>query len=125
MSPSSDFSSRKLLGNQGEKNVAQYLEQDGFVIIAKNYSKRCGEVDIIAQKRDLISFVEVKTRIKETVPFSDLIRKSKQKKIIATAKMFIAENNLYDKAIRFDVAFVEQKNWKITYIPNAFVQENF
>ncbi|OHB08323.1 MAG: hypothetical protein A3I19_01750 [Candidatus Zambryskibacteria bacterium RIFCSPLOWO2_02_FULL_38_13] len=48
-------------GAVGENIVAKYLENKGFSVIDRNYSKKWGELDIIAQKDGLIHFVEVKT----------------------------------------------------------------
>lgn len=54
----------KNLGNKGEDIAAEYLRSKGYQIIQRNFrAKRYGEVDIIAQKRKQLVFVEVKTRI--------------------------------------------------------------
>ena len=52
------------LGNLGERLVADWLEAKNFLILARNFKARSGEIDLIAQKDDLVAFVEVKTRIK-------------------------------------------------------------
>ena len=116
----------KEIGRLGEKEVAKMLEQDNFEVLAQNYRKRFGEVDIIAKKKDLIIFVEVKTRTKVFIPLSELIVKSKQKKIINTVISFIAEHNLNEKTFRFDIALVKNNElgFDIQYIPNAFSQES-
>ena len=113
------------LGKRGEDAVANMLKQNKFKILATNYQKKFGEVDIIAKKDQTLVFVEVKTRRSRNFPIFEIIVKSKQKKIILTAKSFILENNLHDNFARFDVAFVSPTNdsWKIDYIPNAFSQE--
>ncbi|PIP22486.1 MAG: YraN family protein [Candidatus Nealsonbacteria bacterium CG_4_10_14_0_2_um_filter_35_20] len=57
----------KQVGNQGEKIAIDYLKSKGYRILDKNYvfkipgSPSKGEIDIIAKKKDVISFVEVKT----------------------------------------------------------------
>ena len=53
------------LGKNGEDAVAKHLEKNGFFIVAKNYRKNLGEIDIIASKKQTICFVEVKTRKKQ------------------------------------------------------------
>lgn len=108
----------KLLGNAGETSVIHILEKKGFRILARNYTIRAGEIDIIATKDNLIVFVEVKTRTHITFALSQVITPSKQRKIIVTAKHFLLSNSSYDKVCRFDVALVEGQN--IQYIPNAF-----
>ncbi len=48
-------------GNQGETIACKFLENKGFTIIARNYQKKWGEIDIIAQKDFVPHFVEVKS----------------------------------------------------------------
>lgn len=117
------FKENKSLGNKGENLVAQFLQKQNFKILIKNYTTRVGEVDIIAQKKDLIVFVEVKTRKNEYFTISNVVNKSKQLKIIKTAKQFVLKNKITDKVLRFDVAtvLVTESKTEIKYIPNAFV----
>lgn len=112
----------KILGNQGEQLVSDWLEQQQFTILARNFQTRLGEVDIIASKADVVAFVEVKTRNVEYFPISQTVTFAKQQRIIKAAKQFILTNQLRDKVFRFDVATVnyEKSRHKIDYIPNAF-----
>jgi putative endonuclease len=48
-------------GQIGEKLAAQYLINQGFDLIARNYRKKWGEIDVVVSKDDKIHFVEVKT----------------------------------------------------------------
>ncbi len=111
---------RKKLGQDGENLVSKYLSQKGFAIVAQNYRKRYGEIDLIAQKKDLIVFVEVKRRSKRFFDMCQLITFSKQKKIILVAKEYIARYGHDQKVCRFDVALIEGD--RITYLPNAFTE---
>lgn len=45
----------------GEGVASKYLENKGFFIIDRNYKRKWGEIDIIAQKDGIVHFVEVKT----------------------------------------------------------------
>lgn len=45
----------------GEDKAAEFLAQQGFKILDRNYWKPWGEIDIVALKDNLIRFVEVKT----------------------------------------------------------------
>jgi Holliday junction resolvase-like predicted endonuclease len=56
----------KKTGDLGEKLAQKYLIEHGFTIIEENYWRKWGEIDIIAQKGELIYFVEVKTVSYET-----------------------------------------------------------
>jgi len=109
-------------GKEGELFVAQHLQKDGYKIIAQNYRKRFGEIDIIAKKHDTIAFVEVKWRNNPRIDSAELIGPSKQKKIISIAKEFLSKHTQLDVVCRFDVALVEYNNnsLNLQYIPNAF-----
>jgi putative endonuclease len=111
-----------ILGTQGEAFVASWLEQQGFVILDRNYRTRCGEVDIIAARDEVVAFVEVKTRQREYFPISQAVTWPKQQRIIKAANYFIVARQLRDKVFRFDVATVvfEQNQHQIEYIENAF-----
>lgn len=115
---------RQILGVHGEQAAAAFLREHGYVIMACNVRWRGGEVDIIARHRDVLAFVEVKTRRYETpFPLSGVVTPTKQRKIIMTARHFVAEHKLYNYALRFDIALVilpfEGKS-VITHIPHAF-----
>ena len=58
---------RQELGKTGEGIVARKLEKDGFKILDKNYKRFYGEIDLIAAKKDLIVFVEVKMLVVQYV----------------------------------------------------------
>ena len=92
---------RKGVGRAGEDVACQFLEQRGFKIIERNYLKPWGEIDIIAEKDDIVRFVEVKTLSREML--SDVTRESnnyrpeeqvhpaKLKKIARTAETYMNE----------------------------------
>lgn len=116
---------RSNLGKQAEEQVAQRLEQNGFTILEYNYRKRGGEIDLIATKESLLVFVEVKMRTQSYFDLGDVITAGKQKKIIMTAKDYLARSKYHHSfSYRFDVALVQGINKKIelTYIPNAFTE---
>jgi putative endonuclease len=110
------------LGKKGETLVAQYLAQQGFSIKEINFSLRCGEIDIIAFKDKTLAFVEVKVRTTAYFHISEVVNYAKQKKIIQTARNYIAQHQCIDMNFRFDVALIEaqDQDFAITYIPNAF-----
>lgn len=113
---------RQQLGFDGETFVATYLQQQGFTILERNYRKRYGEIDLIANKGNLLVFVEVKMRRYRYFHLSQAITPTKQRKIIKTAKAYISKHQINDTIYRFDVALIELHNnsHQLTYIPNAF-----
>ncbi len=55
------------IGKLGEQTASVWLEKHGFSIIQRNYSEKCGEIDIVARGTDdRVHFVEVKTVSYET-----------------------------------------------------------
>lgn len=53
---------KQTLGQWGEDLAAHWLVKNGYIIIAQNYSAPPGEIDIVAKKNEVLSFIEVKTR---------------------------------------------------------------
>jgi|SRR5579862_1333942 len=116
---------RQQFGLQGEEHVAQYLMCQGFAIVARNYHKEYGELDLVAIKGDVCAFVEVKARAYHLFETAVLVPLAKQKKMIKTAYAFIAERKIIDKVYRFDIALIYQTCDTLTleYIPDAFTDE--
>jgi putative endonuclease len=112
---------KRQVGDFGEDLTIKYLEKNGYKILERNYLKRFGEIDIIALKDELISFVEVKTRKNQAHGYpAEAVNFSKQEKIIKTAQAFLIENNYTDYLISFDVCEVYTESGRINYIENAF-----
>lgn len=117
---------RKQRGDKGEQLVAQFLEADGFRVLARNYTRRTGEIDLVAQRGQMVVFVEVKARTQSFFDLTEVVNRAKQKRIIAAAKSFIIEHAVYNKGYRFDVALIENlESETITYIPNAFTEPEY
>ena len=57
---------KRELGDKGEEVVCKYLEGKGYRIVERNYWKPWGEIDIVAEKGSIISFVEVKSVSRES-----------------------------------------------------------
>ncbi len=116
----------KKFGSQSEQLIIDTLIENGFTIQAQNYRKFSGEIDIIAQKKDILAFIEVKARQAPLFDMAELISYTKQKKIIALAKFYCAERNIVDMTCRFDVAFISYENKQriISIIENAFTESS-
>ena len=112
---------KKLIGDKGEKKVANLYRLKGYKIISRNFSSRYGELDIVAQKGDTVVIVEVKTRRNNVyADAKDFVDYHKQKRIKTTTDLFLQQYNLTEKYIRFDVAEVYTENNIINIIENAF-----
>ncbi len=69
-SAESKLTEKRKKGDIGEDIASKYLENKGYIVKERNYWKPWGEVDIVAQKGNILKFVEVKTVTREN---SDLI----------------------------------------------------
>ncbi|MSR70740.1 YraN family protein [Candidatus Kaiserbacteria bacterium] len=58
-------SPKRKLGDTGEEVACKYLESKGFRVLERNYLRKWGEIDIVAEKGSLLSFVEVKSVTRE------------------------------------------------------------
>ena len=119
----SNKTSTKDIGDQGEKIAISFLEDKKYKILEKNFRAGRGEIDIIAFKDNIISFVEVKT--KKFGDFGDpvtWITKSKQRQIGKIAQAYLIKKNIHDFDCRFDVIAIKwiKGSWEINHIENAF-----
>ncbi len=120
---------RKKLGRKAEKGARKYYKKLGFKILAKNYDVGFGEIDFTAKQKNLIVFVEVRSRTEPGfISPIETITLTKQKKIIKTALDFIKRFKLRDFNYRFDVVSVifdaKTKIKTIEQIPGAFQPQN-
>jgi putative endonuclease len=110
-------------GKIAEMQAWKYLENKKYKLIDFNYQTRFGEIDIIAENKKYIVFVEVKMRssnyMAEPMEYVDY---NKQKRIIATAQMYLSQNKT-KKQPRFDVIEIISDNYEIKsikHLENAF-----
>ena len=104
----------------GEEIATNFLKQNGYKILARNYrSNRC-EIDIIAEDKSTIIFIEVKTRKNNKFSYpQEAVDSFKQQHIKKTALDYLVRNKLTDNPCRFDVIAISEEN-KIEFIKNAF-----
>lgn len=110
------------LGKEGEQIAANYLCQNGYVILEQNWRYNHKEIDLIAVKGNCLVVAEVKTRGTEDWEHpAEAITNAKIRFLVDATEAYILENNL-DKEIRFDVISIIPKgtNWKIDHIEEAF-----
>ncbi len=96
---------KKNLGEIGEKYAVDYLQNKGYKILGRNVYIKGGEIDIIAQKDNLVIFIEVKTRKSdEYVDIVDSIDKEKEESLTASCEEYLAQNgNISDNDFRIDL----------------------
>ena len=98
---------KKEAGRLGEELSALMLEERGYEILERNYRCRFGEIDIIALRRDILTFVEVKTRSGENYgTAAEAVTWSKQQKIRQTALQYLNEYRKPFAGVEFQVVEV-------------------
>lgn len=112
------------IGKQGEDFAVRFLQANGYKILARNYRQRFGEIDIVAEDKDTLVFVEVKTRRNNRFgdPF-EAVDTRKQGKLSRMAQDYISRNNYEDRNARFDVIAIylsTDTRPDVHHIPNAF-----
>ncbi|MBN4048669.1 YraN family protein, partial [bacterium AH-315-N22] len=96
----------------------------GLTIRVRNYRKKTGEIDIIAQDGQCLVFIEVKTRksLRFGQPYES-VTLTKQAQISRVALDYITRNKLHDQPIRFDVISILLQSGgdtDINHLPNCF-----
>ena len=115
-----------ILGNWGEKLAVKRYRKMGYRCIAQGFRSRFGEIDIIAENREFVVFVEVKLRKSgDFAAGREYVDYRKQERIRKTAMVWLGENEC-EKQPRFDVVEIyapqgtKTKKPEINTIENAF-----
>ena len=111
-----------IYGKKSEIIAADFLKQKGYKIIELNHKNKVGEIDIIAQDKEYLVFVEVKARMSRA--FGDpleAVNYRKQQKIRQVAELYLIKKRKTDANCRFDVvAILGDEDSNIRHIENAF-----
>jgi putative endonuclease len=114
---------RIILGKIGEDLARQRLKDLGYRIIKANYVCALGEIDLIARDGEVLVFVEIKTRKKQSLGLAkEAVTKRKQVKLSKLALAYMKYNNLLGSKARFDVVAVGVSEGKkeIEIVKDAF-----
>lgn len=121
---------KDVVGERGERHAAAYLEEQGWEIVARNWSEgKVGEIDIVAMRTTefggedvpLIAFVEVKAAATAGGILPEIhVDQGKRKKLVTLAKLFLARNKLRRVIARFDVVGVDLEPLEVRHYPDAF-----
>jgi putative endonuclease len=104
------------IGESGENEAEKYLKSNGFSIIERNYTKKWGEIDIIAQKSNILHFVEVKSATitdvsRETLRPEENMHHFKIKRLGRTIETYLLEKDISDNQLwQFDLICVYLKD---------------
>jgi putative endonuclease len=135
-----------MIGKIGEELAERFLVKHGFTIKARNYLKKWGEIDIIAEKDNRIHFIEVKSasyrsrseskNASETTDHvthetshrpEEKVHAVKLKRLSRAIETYILENNFTDREIQIDVITVKidsvAKRAKVDIIENVIIDQ--
>jgi putative endonuclease len=111
------------LGKKGEQLAIDFLIKNDYKILEKNYRYLKAEVDIIAQKGEILAAVEVKTRTSAYFGNpEEFVNPKKIKLLISAIDNYVVERDL-DVEVRFDIIAIIQnkKETKIEHLEDAFL----
>lgn len=127
-----NLTKKRKIGNLGEDLACRFLMKHSFEVIDRNYLKKCGEIDIIAKKGNVLRFIEVKSvscEIKTTISDEtnrnidnfrpeDNVHPWKLQRLTKTIQIYLAEKNVSpETAWQLDVVTVQiDKKQKISKI---------
>jgi putative endonuclease len=98
---------RVILGKTGEDLACRELERRGYVVVARRYRRRGGELDIVARDGPTIVFVEVKARVGHAFgDGAEAVTPMKQRRITRLAIDYLMRHHLTQCPCRFDVVSV-------------------
>lgn len=110
------------LGKLGEAMALTYLEKNGYTILETNWTFQKAEIDIIAQKEQILAIVEVKTR--SSIDFGlpqDFVKPKKIQLLVKAVNEYVIANDL-DCEVRFDIIAVQKlaNDFKLEHLEDAF-----
>ena len=111
-------------GTAFEQRACKELERAGLTLLARNYTTRYGELDLVMREGDTVVFVEVRHRVRAGYGSAAMsVTASKQAKLIQTAQLWLAANPKHaQKACRFDVVAYDGavESAKVEWLRGAF-----
>ena len=110
------------LGKLGEELAMAYLQENGYEIRDTNWTFQKAEIDIIAQKGNVLAIVEVKTRSSTDFGLpQDFVKPKKIQLLVKAVNEYVIANNL-DLTVRFDIIALHKKDntFIIEHLEDAF-----
>ena len=111
------------LGALGEALAVEFLQKNKYKIVERNWRFKKAEVDIIAQKNNVLAIVEVKTRSSNYFGNpQDFVNQKKIKLLVEAVNEYVNAKNL-DVEVRFDIVAItkSQNNFDIEHLEAAFL----
>jgi len=116
------MASHNELGKQGEELAAEFLQKKGYEILETNWTFQKAEIDIIAQKENVLAIVEVKTR--SSIDFGlpqDFVKPKKIQLLVKAVNEYVISNDL-DLEVRFDIIAIHktENKFDMEHLEDAF-----
>jgi putative endonuclease len=111
-------SNTQKIGELGEDVACTFLEKQGFAVLERNYTKKWGEIDVIAEKGNTLYFIEVKSKSVSNLDFvthetgKDLFRPEenvhmwKRKRLSRAIQTYLIHNRIGNREWQFDILVV-------------------
>jgi len=107
----------KLFGDKSENLATRFLEQEGYIILERNYfARKLGEIDIIAQYDDTLHFIEVKSSKSDSFDPIYNVTPSKLRKVINSAQYYLKTKRL-DTTFSIDALII--RGAEVEFIENV------
>jgi putative endonuclease len=110
-------------GAEGEHTASKYLTDLGYVLLARNFKTRFGEIDIVAQDGPTTVFVEVKRReARDHGSAAEFVRPAKIRRVVSAARLYASQYGLSERLLRFDVIAIDviHRREELTHHKGAF-----
>jgi putative endonuclease len=119
---------RRSLGTEGEERAAAFLERRGFRIVGRRVRSGGVELDLVATRRGLVVFAEVKTRRSRRFgPPEEALQARQCERIVRGARAWLSEHpqpgRRATRRVRFDLIACqvdESRRWRIDHLEGAF-----
>jgi len=109
-------------GKDAENLAADFLAEQGYEIVERNFRYKRSEIDLIVRKDNWLIFVEVKMRSSDAFGYpEEFVDYKKAKNIVYGAEQYTYDNN-YNGNVRYDVVAISMKNGEpeIRHFEDAF-----
>ncbi|OHA15811.1 MAG: hypothetical protein A3A10_00595 [Candidatus Tagabacteria bacterium RIFCSPLOWO2_01_FULL_42_9] len=117
---------KQIIGRLGEDIAVKHFVKHSFKVLDRNYRKKWGEIDIVAEKDNILHFIEVKAVSCETAYPEENVHFWKRQRLSRTIQTYLAEKDVsYETEWQMDVAAVfinhETKTAKIRIMENVLL----
>ena len=101
---------KQTFGQWGEETATAYLEANGYTILGRNFHTAHGEIDIVASKAGVLTFIEVKTRSSHAFAYpEDSVTRRKQAYMLSAAADYLQAHPESGESWQFDVIAIERR----------------